>query len=158
MKAKTGVIDFLNKLLTNELTSINQYFLHTEICEHWGYDRLHHKIREHSNDEMKHAQEVIEHILYLEGLPNLQRLGTISVGETVPEQFQSDLKLEMENVTLLREAIAHCTKEGDFTTRHKLEDMVKSEEEHIDWIETQQETIQQVGIENYLSEQIKKES
>ncbi len=157
MKAKAGIIDLLNKVLTNELTAINQYFLHSEICEHWGYDRLYHKIRGHSFDEMKHAEEVMEHILYLEGLPNMQRLGKIKVGETVAEQLKADLKLEMENVTQLREGIVHCTKVGDFTTRHMLENMVKSEEEHIDWIETQQETIQQVGLKNYLSEQIKKE-
>ena len=158
MKAKEGVVDFLNKLLTNELTAINQYFIHGEMCENWGYDRLYHKVREHAIDEMKHAEEVIEHILYLEGLPNMQRLGAISVGETVSEQFKVDLKLEMENVALLREAITHCAKVGDYTTRHKLEDIVKSEEEHVDWLETQQETIKQVGLENYLSEQIKKES
>lgn len=157
MKAKAGIIDLLNKVLTHELTAINQYFLHSEICEHWGYDRLYHAIRGHSFGEMKHAEEIMEHILYLEGLPNMQRLGKIKVGETVAEQLKADLKLEMEHVTLLREGIAHCTKVGDFTTRHKLEDIVKSEEEHIDWIETQRETIKQAGLENYLSEQIKKE-
>ena len=157
MKAKAGIIDFLNKVLTNELTAINQYFLHSEMCEHWGYERLHHKVKEHAMDEMKHAEEIIEHILYLEGVPNMQRLGNITVGETVPEQFKADLKLELENVTLLRETIAHCANLGDFTTRHKLEDILKGEEDHIDWIETQQETIKQVGLEEYLSEQIKKE-
>ena len=154
MKAKEGVIDLLNKILTNELTAINQYFLHSEICEHWGYDRLHHKIRGHSFEEMKHAEDIMEHILYLEGLPNMQRLGNIQVGETVPEQLKADLKLEMDSVNLLREGISHCTKVGDFTTRHMLEDMVTDEDEHIDWIETQQETIRQVGLENYLSEQM----
>ncbi|RMH37043.1 MAG: bacterioferritin [Nitrospirae bacterium] len=154
MKAKEGVIDYLNKLLTNELTAINQYFVHAEMCGHWGYDRLHDKVRSHAIDEMKHAEEVIEHILYLEGVPNMQRLGTVTIGETVPEQFKADLKLELDNVALLREAIAHCAKVGDFTTRHKLEEIIKSEEEHIDWLETQQETIKQVGLENYLSEQI----
>ena len=158
MKAKEGVIDFLNQILTNELTAINQYFLHGEMCGNWGYERLHDEIRNHAVDEMKHAEEIIEHILYLEGMPNMQRLGTITIGETVPEQLKSDLRLEMENVTSLREAITHSTKVSDYTTRHKLEDMVKSEEEHIDWLETQQDTIKQVGLENYLSEQIKKES
>lgn len=158
MKAKQGVLDFLNKVLTNELTAINQYFLHGEMCDHWGYDRLHHHVRKHAMDEMKHAEELIEHILYLEGVPNVQRLETINVGETVPEQLKADLRLEMENVKLLTEVIAHCAKEGDFTTRHKLEDIVKSEEEHIDWIETQLETIKQVGLEKYLSEQIHNES
>lgn len=157
MKAKEGVIDRLNTILTNELTAINQYFVHAEMCDNWGYERLHDKIRAHSIDEMKHAEEVIEHILYLEGVPNMQRLGDVHVGETVPEQFKVDLKLEQEAVKVLTEAITHCTKVGDYTTRHKLEDMVKSEEGHIDWIETQIETIKQVGLENYLSEQIKKE-
>jgi bacterioferritin len=157
MKAKQGVIDYLNKILTNELTAINQYFLHGEMCENWGYERLHHQIKKHAIDEMKHAEEVIEHILYLEGLPNLQRLGTIKVGETVPEQLKADLKLELDNIKLLTEAITHCAKVGDFTTRHKLEDIGKSEDGHVDWIETQQETIRQVGLENYLSEQIHKE-
>ena len=157
MKAKQGVVDYLNKVLTNELTAINQYFLHAEMCGHWGYERLHNQIKKHAIDEMKHAEEIIEHILYLEGLPNLQRLGTIKVGETVPEQFKADHKLELENITLLNEAIVHCAEVGDFTTRHKLEDIVKSEDEHVDWIETQQETILQVGVENYLSEQIHQE-
>ena len=157
MKAKQGVIEYLNKVLTNELTAINQYFLHGEMCENWGYENLHHQIKKHAIDEMKHAEEVIEHILYLEGLPNLQRLGSIKIGESVPEQLKSDLKLEIDNIKLLNEAITHCAKVGDFTTRHKLEDIVKSEDEHVDWIETQQETIKQVGLENYLSEQIHKE-
>ncbi|MGD9850574.1 MAG: bacterioferritin [Nitrospirales bacterium] len=158
MKAKSGVLDFLNKILTNELTAINQYFLHSEMCEHWGYDRLHHKVKEHAMEEMKHAEELIEHILFLEGFPNMQRLGTITVGETVLEQFKADLKLEMENVNLLREAVTHCAKCGDFATRHKLEEMVQSEEGHIDWIETQQATIEQVGLDNYLTEQIRKDA
>ncbi|RMH37631.1 MAG: bacterioferritin [Nitrospirae bacterium] len=157
MKAKEGVIDFLNKILTNELTAINQYFVHAELCQHWGYERLYRKVRMHAIDEMKHAEEIIEHILYLEGIPNMQRLGTVTVGETVPEQFDVDLKLELENVALLREAVAHCANVGDFTTRHKLEEILKSEEEHIDWLETQRETIKQVGLEHYLREQIKKE-
>ena len=157
MKAKQGVVEYLNNVLTNELTAINQYFLHGEMCENWGYERLHHQIKKHAIDEMKHAEEIIEHILYLEGLPNVQRLGKIKVGESVAEQFKVDLQLEMENIKLLTDVITHCAKVGDFTTRHKLEDIVKSEDEHVDWIETQLETIEQVGLENYLSEQIHKE-
>lgn len=153
MKAKTGVIDLLNKVLANELTAINQYFLHGEMCKNWGYEGLYHKVREHAIDEMKHAEEIIEHILYLEGQPRMQ-LGKIAGGTSVPEQLKADLNLELENVTLLREGIAHCAEVGDFTTRHKLEEIVKSEEVHIDWIETQQATIEQVGLENYLSEQM----
>ncbi len=152
MKAKKGVVDYLNKILTNELTAINQYFLHAEMCGNWGYEVLHNEIRKHAIDEMKHAEQIIEHILYLEGFPNLQRLGTLKIGETVPEQLKSDLGLEREAVKLLTEAIEHCAKVGDFTTRGKLEVIVTSEDEHIDWIETQMETIKQIGVENYLSQ------
>ena len=157
MKAKKGVVDFLNKVLTNELTAINQYFLHAEMCGNWGYDVLNKEMKKHAIDEMKHAEEIIEHILYLDGFPNLQRLGTLKIGETVPEQLKSDLKLEHEAVKLLGEAIAHCTAVGDFTTRVKLEGIITSEEEHIDWIETQVETIKQVGLENYLSQHMHEE-
>ena len=158
MKAKQGVVNLLNKILTEELTVINQYFLHAKMCDNWGFERLEHKVKERSFGEMKDADKIIEHILYLEGLPNVQRLGTVKIGETVPEQLKSDLVKEKEMVKLLTEGIEHCVKVGDYTTRHMLEDMVADEEEHIDWIETQQETIGQVGLENYLSEQIKKES
>ena len=157
MKAKEGIIELLNKILTADLTSINQYFLHAKMCENWGYDRLHHKVKERSFDEMKDADELIEHILYLEGVPNVQRLGTVHVGETVPEQFKTDLQAEKEMLTMLTDGIVHCTKVGDYTTRHMLEDMAEDVDEHIDWIETQMETVKQVGLENYLSEQIKKE-
>ena len=158
MKAKDGVIDLLNKILTEELTVINQYYLHAKMCENWGYERLHHHVLERSMGEMKDANGVIERILFLEGLPNMQRLGTVKIGETVPEQLNADLEKEKAMVELLTEGIQHCAKVGDFTTRHMLEDMSKDEDEHIDWIETQLETIKQVGLENYLSEQIKKES
>ena len=157
MKAKEGVIDLLNKILTADLTAINQYFVHAKMCENWGYERLNHKVRERSFDEMKDAEELIEHILYLEGVPNMQRLGTVHVGETVPEQFKVDLKAEQDMLKLLADGINHCAKVGDFTTRHMLEDMSEDVDEHIDWIETQTDTIKQVGLENYLSEQIKKE-
>jgi bacterioferritin len=157
MKAKDGITDLLNRVLTADLTAINQYFVHAKMCENWGYERLHHYVRQRSFDEMKDAEQLIEHILYLEGVPNMQRLGTVHVGETVPEQFNLDLKSEQEMLKLLSDGVAHCVKVGDYTTRHMLEDMVKDVDEHIDWIETQQETIKQVGLENYLSEQIKKE-
>ena len=158
MKAKEGIIELLNRILTADLTAINQYFLHAKMCENWGYERLHHKVKERSFDEMKDADELIEHILYLEGVPNVQRLGTVHVGETVPEQFKTDLQAEKEMLALLSEGVAHCAKVGDYTTRHMLEDMAEDVDDHIDWIETQMETIRQVGLENYLSEQIKKES
>ena len=157
MKAKEGIIELLNRILTADLTAINQYFLHAKMCENWGYERLHHKVKERSFDEMKDADELIEHILYLEGVPNVQRLGTVHVGETVPEQFKTDLQAEKEMLALLSEGVAHCAKVGDYTTRHMLEDMAEDVDDHIDWIETQMETVKQVGLENYLSEQIKKE-
>lgn len=158
MKAKEGVIDLLNKLLTANLTAINQYFVHAKMCENWGYERLHHNVRQRSFDEMKDAEELIEHTLYLEGVPNMQRMGTVHVGETVPEQFKVDLKAEQEMLKMLADGIVHCTKVGDYTTRHMLEDMSEDVDSHIDWIETQLETIKQIGLENYLAEQIKKES
>jgi bacterioferritin len=158
MKAKEGVINLLNKILTADLTAINQYFVHSKMCRNWGFERLEHKVRARSFDEMKDADELIEHILYLEGVPNVQRMNTVQIGETVPEQLKLDLKAEQEMLALLSDGVVHCTKVGDFTTRHMLEDMVKDVDEHIDWIETQLETIKQVGTENYLSEQIKKES
>lgn len=156
MKAKEGVIELLNKVLTADLTAVNQYFLHAKMCENWGYERLHDKVRSRSIDEMKDADELIGHILYLEGVPNVQRLGTVHVGETVPEQFKADLKAEQEMLKVLTDGVTHCTKVGDYTTRHMLEDMAEDVDAHIDWIETQLETIKQVGLENYLSEQIKK--
>ncbi|MCP9450471.1 MAG: bacterioferritin [Nitrospira sp.] len=158
MKAKEGVVNLLNKILTANLTAINQYFVHAKMCENWGYERLYHKIRSRSIDEMKDADHLIGHILYLEGVPNVQRMNKVDIGETVPEQLKLDLKAEQEMLTLLSEGIVHCTKAGDFTTRHMLEDMAKDVDGHIDWIETQMETIKQVGLENYLAEQIRKES
>ncbi len=154
MRAKEGVVDRLNTILTNELTAINQYFIHAEMCRNWGYVRLHQKLRALSIEEMKDAQELIEHILYLEGTPNLQRLGSVRVGEAVPEDLQLDAAQEQEAIAALGEAIAHCAQVGDFTTRGKFEAMIKGEEEQLDWLETQLETIRQVGLENYLSQQI----
>jgi bacterioferritin len=158
MKAKEGVVNILNKVLTVDLTATNQYFVHAKMCENWGYERLHHKVRERSIDEMKDAEKLIEHILYLEGVPNVQRLNTVHVGETVPEQLKLDLQAEQEMLSLLSEGVAHCAHVGDFTTRHMLEEMVKDVDAHIDWIEVQLETIKQVGVENYLAEQITTES
>lgn len=158
MKAKEGVINILNKVLTVDLTAINQYFVHAKMCQNWGYERLYHKVYERSIDEMKDADALIGHILYLEGVPNVQRMNTVHVGETVSEQLKLDLKAEQEMLVILNDGIVHCTKVMDFTTRHMLEDMAKDVDGHIDWIETQMETIKQVGLENYLAEQIKKDS
>ena len=155
MKAKEGVINLLNKILTADLMAINQYFVHAKMCEHWGYERLHYKVRERSIDEMKDADTLIGHILYLEDVPKVHRMAAVHLGETVPEQLKLDLKAEQDMLTLLSEGVLHCTKVADFTTRHMLEDMAKDVDAHIDWIETQMETITQVGLEHYLAEQIK---
>ncbi len=154
MRAKEGVLERLNTILTNELTAINQYFIHAEMCQNWGFERLYHKLRELSIEEMRDAEHTIHHILYLEGVPNLQRLGTVRVGETVREHLELDVALEQEAVGILSEAIAHCAQVGDFTTRNILEHMVRDEEHHLDWLETQLSAISQVGLENYLSQQI----
>ena len=157
MKAKEGVINILNEILTVDLMAINQYFVHAKMCEHWGYERLHHKIRERSIDEMKDADTLIGHIFYLEGIPKVRHKTIVHLGETVPQQLQFDLKSEQDMLTLLNEGVLHCAKVADFTTRHMLEDMAKDVDAHIDWIETQMDTIKQAGIEHYLAEQTKHE-
>jgi len=148
------IVDLLNEVLTGELTAVNQYFLHAKMCENWGFQKLFHYIRKESIDEMKHADELIERVLYLGGIPNVQRLGKIRIGETVPEQFQLDLALEMEALPRLNEGIAACVEEKDSGTRALLEGILVSEEEHVDWLEAQIELIEQIGVENYLSQQI----
>ena len=158
MKGSQKVVDLLNNVLTNELTAISQYFLHARMCENWGYERLWHKFRDESIDEMKHADEVIERILYLEGLPNLQKLGNINVGQTVDEQLKLDLALEAEAIPVLNNGIELCRAEGDNGTADLLEDILEDEEEHANWLEAQANLIKQAGLQNYLSEQIKKES
>jgi bacterioferritin len=157
MQAKPGVIDRLNAILTIELTAINQYFVQAEICRNWGYERLWDKFRHSSFEEMKDTQKIIAHILYLEGVPNMQRMDQVMVGETVLEHLQLNLELERKAVETLREAISHCRNVEDYTTRKMFEEMITSEESHIDWIENQLEAIRQVGLELYLSQQLKKE-
>ena len=156
MKGDKKIIEVLNDVLTAELTAINQYFVHGEMCENWGYDRLHHMIRKHSIEEMKHAEEVIERILFLEGIPNMQRLSKVNIGESVAEQLRLDLGLELEAVERLNKGINVCNEVGDNNSRHLLEEILEDEEEHIDWIEAQLTLVEQVGIQNYLAEQIKK--
>ena len=156
MKAQKGVLEHLNKILTAEMTAIHQYIAHAALCDEWGYERLHHEIHERVVEEVTHAEGLVKHILYLDGSPDLQSLEKLNVGKTVPDQLKNDLKLEMEDLKRVRTAIEHCAKVGDFTTRHLLEEMSVETDEHIDWLETQQTTIKQVGLENYLSEQIKK--
>jgi len=155
MKGDKQVITLLNDVLTAELTAVNQYFLHARLCHHWGYERLHERVRKESIGEMKHADELIERILYLEGVPNVQRYGKVDVGQTVPEQFQLDLQVEYDAVKRLNEGIEACRTAGDNGTRTLLERILHEEEAHVDWLETQQETIKQVGAERYLSEQLK---
>jgi bacterioferritin len=144
----------LNRALRNELTAINQYFLHAKMLEDWGLSRLAAHEREESIDEMKHADGLMERILFLEGLPNLQDIGKLYVGQNVREILECDLKLEMEAVPDLREAILHCEKTGDFVSRTLFQTILASEEEHIDWIETQLDLIEKMGIENYMQSQM----
>jgi bacterioferritin len=154
MQGDPKIIEILNDVLTAELTAINQYFIHAKLCDHWGYKRLGAKVREESIDEMKHADDIIERILFLDGVPNMQRLYPVKVGETVPEQFELDLEVEYAAVKRFNEGIAACVASGDNTTRAMLEEMLTSEEEHVDWLETQQEAIRQIGEANYLSQQL----
>lgn len=148
-------VSLLNEVLTAELTAINQYFLHSEICENWGYSRLHKIVRGHSIGEMKHAEQVMQRILYLGGIPNVQRIGRINIGETVLEQLNSDMALEQEALPRLNEGIQWCREVGDNGTRALLEEILVSEEEHVDWIDAQLEQINQMGIQNYLALQVK---
>jgi bacterioferritin len=157
MQAKPGVIDRLNTILTIELTAINQYFVQAEMCRNWGYDRLYDKFKHASMSEMQDTPKIIAHILYLEGVPNMQRLNQVRVGENVLEHLQLDLQLEVEAVEALREAITHCRNVEDYTTRRMFEEMIADEEQHVDWIENQLETIRQIGLELYLSQQIKED-
>jgi bacterioferritin len=157
MKGDAKVIALLNDVLCNELTAINQYFLHARMCENWGYERLWKKIRAESIDEMKHADEVIQRILYLDGLPNLQKLGKLEIGETVVEQLKSDLAVEKRAIPVLNAGIALCRDKGDNGTAELLEEILVDEEEHADWLEAQLTLVEQVGAQNYLAEQIKEE-
>ncbi|MEJ2094524.1 MAG: bacterioferritin [Gammaproteobacteria bacterium] len=154
MQGNKKVIEFLNHALKNEMTAINQYFLHARMFKNWGYDSLNEHEYHESIDEMKHADALVEHILFLEGLPNLQDLGKLYIGETPQEVLECDLKLEMEAMPLLREAIACCEECRDYVSRDLLEGILKDEEEHVDWLETQLDLIKDLGLENYLQTKI----
>lgn len=156
MKAKEGVLEHLNGILKAELTAVHQYLLHAALCKHWGYDRLHEYYSHLANEEVQHSSGLIDHVLYLDGTPDVEHLDAVAQGRDVGALFQVDLEFEREDVELLRKAITHCANVGDFTTRHLLEHMVEDSEEHVDWFETQLRTIGHVGLERYLSEQIKK--
>lgn len=155
MKGHDQVVTLLNDVLTAELTAINQYFIHARMCENWGYKRLWKKLREESIGEMRHADQLIERILYLDGIPNVQRFGKVSVGQTVPEQLRLDLELERAAVATLNAGIELCRGVGDNGSRELLEGILHGEEEHIDWIEEQMELIRQVGEAHYLAQQIR---
>jgi bacterioferritin len=154
MQGDKKVIQYLNAALKNELTAVNQYFLHARMLKNWGFDRLGDYEYDESIDEMKHADRLINRILFLEGLPNLQDLNRLRIGESVPEILKADLDTEMEACPLLREAIAHCEGVRDYISRELLEDILESEEEHIDFLETQLQLIDKVGLPNYLQSQM----
>ncbi|MEM9565374.1 MAG: bacterioferritin [Actinomycetota bacterium] len=154
MEGSPAVIEFLNEALTAELTAINQYFAHSKLCENWGWDRLAAKYREESFEEMRDAETLIDRIIMLDGMPNLQRIGSVRVGETVPEQFDLDRELEMSAIERYRRGVVLTLKEGDPGTREMLEKLVVGEEEHLDWIDTQLSMVGDLGIERYLLTQV----
>ena len=153
MKGDARVVDFLNRVLTNELTAINQYFLHARMFRHWGLTKLDEYEYQESVDEMKHADKLINRILFLEGLPYLQQLNKLLIGEDVPEALKCDLQLEQQALPLLREAIAYCESCADYVSRELFEDILEGEEEHVDWLETQVSLIEKMGLQNFLQSQ-----
>ncbi|MBW3550620.1 MAG: bacterioferritin [Proteobacteria bacterium] len=154
MKGEAKVIEFLNKALYNELTAINQYFLHAKMLKNWGLKELAEHEYHESIDEMKHADKLSERILFLDGLPNFQALGKLRIGENPREVLACDLALELEALPLLRDAIAHCESVNDFVSRQLFADILESEEEHVDWIETQLALVERLGEQNYLLSKI----
>lgn len=154
MKGNVEVITTLKSILTNELTAVNQYFLHSRMCKDWGYGKLGEKFYKESIDEMKHARDLIDRILFLEGTPNVQKLHSLNIGTTVLNQLENDLDFEKHAISDLKKSIEICVKASDFTSRELLETILISEEEHIDWIESQLHVIKEIGEDNYLSQQL----
>ena len=157
MKGDKKVIQLLNRQLTRELTAVNQYFLHASMQSHWGLEKLGRHEYQEATEEMKHADSLIKRILVLDGLPNLQDLGKLGIGEHVPEMLSSDLALERGSQETLKEGISHCESVKDYVSREILEDILEDTEEHIDWIETQLDLVKKVGLENYLQSQMGEE-
>ncbi|MDT8067657.1 MAG: bacterioferritin [Terriglobia bacterium] len=157
MKGDKKVIELLNEVLKAELTAINQYFLHAEMCENWGYERLGKLIRKESIEEMTHAEKLIERILYLDGTPNMSDYFKINIGATVEQQFRNDVELEYTAVKRLNNGIPTCVSAGDNGSRELLEKILTDEEHHIDWLEAQLHAVGEIGIANYLTEQLKDE-
>ncbi len=154
MKGDTEVIAVLNDVLCAELTAVNQYFIHAKMCADWGYQELAAYSRAESIDEMRHAEIMIDRILFLEGVPNMQKYMKVNVGQTVPEQFKFDVELEYGATERLNRGIALCVEKGDNTTRQILDEILKEEEHHIDWLETQLHLIETIGVENYLAQKL----
>ena len=154
MQGDPEIIEFLNEVLTAELTAINQYFIHAKMNENWGYTKLAKKFYDESIDEMKDAEAIIDRILYLDGVPNMQRMNPVAVGETVPEQHRVDLALEQAAIERYNRGVALTREKGDNGTRALLEEKLRGEEDHADWIESQLLQIDQLGLENYLSQQL----
>ena len=154
MKGDAKVIEILNEVLTAELTAVNQYFIHAKMCADWGYQELAAYGKAESIDEMKHAEQMIDRILFLEGVPNMQRYFKLKVGKTVKEQFENDVALEYEAVKRLNKGVQICTEVGDNTSRQILEKILAEEEHHIDWLETQLSLIEQIGLERYLTQKM----
>ena len=155
MQGDSEILELLNEVLTAELTAVNQYFADAKMCENWGYARLAEHIRADSIDEMKDAEKLVDRILYLDGVPNMQRLGPVKVGETVLEKLRLALALETDAIARLNKGIVTCTKEGDHGSRQLMEEILRGEEEHADWLESQLDLVDQIGEAHYLAQQVR---